>query len=227
MKWLNAKVMTVIFVVLFIVAGVLVAVGVLTHSEPGRMMVCWENNRVNYIEGAAPEEQHGTCDEPQELVWPQGQLPLSVSAPTATGEEAEEVRDQIESAVDLINSQLGFAFLAAVPGEATPDIVVTWNAAYESGEGTTAADRAPGSCSFQRLDGNMRADVRVRALGNNRLSHRVLVHELGHCGLGLDHDDFESSIMYRTTRDDTWDDRMSFTRFTDYDVEITRELYER
>jgi hypothetical protein len=135
-----------------VIVVVLIVFFVTHHEEPTLMQVCWENDLVIWIEGAPEEENRGHCKEPEPFIWPQDQLPITVAAaPAPDGQEVVGDPDTtIRDAVDLLNAQLGYNHLQALPTTSSEtDITVEWGAAFVSGPGTTVADRAAGTCSFQ------------------------------------------------------------------------------
>lgn len=228
-KWLKKHWMKIAFGVLLLTVVVLLAIGIPTMTEPTLMQVCWEGNAITWIEGAPPEENRGSCEDPQGFVWPHDQLPLTVAAslPPDGQVSVGDPEGAIETAVILLNGQLGYQQLqASSTGDGEADITVVWGAAFVTGDGTTAADRAPGTCSFRRdADGRVRGTVVVRSVGTNRYAYRLLLHELGHCGLGLADDDFDDGIM-ATVHDDSMDERINFDRLRDDDRQAVREAYD-
>lgn len=236
------KTLLIIVFVSFCVGTVaLVVYGLAMHREPTFMQVCWTDNKVTSVEDSLEEENRGSCDSLEELVWPKSRLPLAITVEPYAGALAEFASTQVKKAVRLINSQLGYAHLryrpAADPtGGKAADIRVVYGAPYETGTGTTRADRAAGSCSIERTDNgndNASADeqrvrlhslIRLRDVGDINLSYRILVHELGHCGLGLAHDPYESSIMYPFRAEDEGE-HMSFIWFSDDDRKALRSRY--
>jgi hypothetical protein len=219
----------------------LVLYGQATHTEPTFMRVCWTGDKVTYIEGASEEENRGPCAEPEELSWPQSQLPITVTPVPPEGERwTEAMDDAVEAAVNDINRQLGyphFGLVAFPPGDPLDrpesDVLVVYGAPYETGEGTVGADRAAATCEITRKrdgadgggDARLVGTIQLRDISDIHLTHRILLHELGHCGLGLAHDNFTDSPMYN------WQDPeaegWTGVRFSDTDREALRKKYGR
>ena len=211
------------------------------------MRVCWTDNKMTWVEGGLEEENRGSCAEPEELVWPKSQIPLSVTVEPYAGALPESAPDQVQAAVDLVNSQLGYPHLRFRPAEDTAggkdaDVRVVYGAPFEGGDGATRAGRAAASCSIEkhdrpdgagdvgRADGDghqplrLHSHINLRDTSDLHLTHRILVHELGHCALGLDHDPFKASIMYPFRAADEGE-KMGFLRFTDADREAVQARY--
>lgn len=216
MNWTKtANIITaVIFALLAVGAIALVIYGNTTHSEPDLMPVCWEDGHACYA-GC-------TCPEPEPLVWQQG-LPLTVVTIDNDGQVIPRTPGPVLTAIADINAQLGSEVLV-ITYERDADIEVIFRAAYVIDE--SMIDGAQGYCKHQNNGERLHAIVGVRPAGDTRHEYRVTFHELGHA-LGLAHDDFESSIMYEHVWDDRNDERMSFTRFTDWDRARFRATYGR
>lgn len=192
----------IILVAAIVSVGVLAAVifGVLTHEEPTFLDVCWKGNTAKFTE----TKQDESCDRVEELVWPKSHLPITVTVEPYAGKLVDFALGQVEEAVELINYQLGkdhLEFMGSNPnGESVALVRVVYGTPYESGT-DDSADRSPGLCTVSRSnDGTYRAQVDIRDLGDIALTFRILIHELGHCGLGLAHDDYRDSIMYPVIR---------------------------
>lgn len=219
MEWLNKKVMLGIFGVVAVIAIVLVVVGVTTHTEAGLLKICWQDSKAYYQQDIENRDKQGECANPVKAKWSKERLPLEIVPSSDLGNLKNKHIDRTKSAIKLVNGQLGFKAVK-YKAEAPGDVYVEWDHAYNQGSSQ------PGDCRHYLESGKMYGLIKMRAVGGNRYSYRILVHELGHCALGLAHDDFEGSIMYSPVPDDSMEDKMRFTRFSDHDVELLQNLYE-
>lgn len=211
-------------VVFSVITLALVIFGVLTHKEPGLLHVCWANNQAKFVE--QEDLERAPCDSPEELVWPASQLPIPVAAFAYDGTPTRDDIEMVKDAIEAINGKLDYKHLRYTSEEAP--ISVTFRSPYETGTGTSLKDRVPGSCKISRVpDGNgshtLRGDVVLRQLPSSHTIYRVVLHELGHCGLGLDHDPYEGSIMYPTTV--SVETGPLLQGFSDWDVDLLRSTY--
>ena len=53
----------------------LIVWGVTHHTEGEMLQVCWVNGEARYTDDT--EGAHGACDRPEELEWPEKQIPIS------------------------------------------------------------------------------------------------------------------------------------------------------
>jgi len=234
-------VITVVAGLMAIAAIVLIVWGVTHHTEAGLLRVCWSGGTARYaggVEGVAD----GACERPEELAWPQDQIPLSVAPVEASGEPTtpDDTRVRVlASAIADINAQVGFELLRLDPG--AQDIAdgrvhfggAIWPRRGEDAPGDHPADGADqaipaGYVVHRRLGPVLRGDVYIRSdvESVDRSLYLVCVHELLHF-VGLAHDDFEASVMFPLTRDDSASDVMSAARITDFDVNLLRSRYYR
>jgi hypothetical protein len=232
--------------VLAVVAAVLVIYGVVTHSEPVLLQVCWHNGIAFYDDGSVEEggveTNHEPCDRPEELVWPTSQLPLTVAASTPDGillAPGASQREGVDAAIRDINSQIGFTLFAPIDFGARASVVVQVGAAMDSdrvrgvrevhGRGSRPS---LGYAAHHRANGeigvSLHCDITVySSTGNLRGDYLVAHHELLHCA-GLAHDpDNPASAIYPFTVDDTMWELMQAARITDADRARLRELYRR
>jgi len=180
---------------LFVTAGVLVAVGVATHTEPGL---------------SNPDAR-----------W--DHTPLTVACHPYAGEEPD-VCDVARGAVEVVNGRLGFAMLewrGRHVGHS--DIEVTMRAPVEVGSDGPCG--APGECFELEGSAGTYDSCAVRTMnvsGAGDLEWLVAYHGLGHC-LGLAHDDYEQSIMRPVQRPTP--DRTIPPWISDFDRRLLRDLY--
>jgi hypothetical protein len=209
-------IMIVVLVTLFVVAGVLVVVGVVTHSEPGLIGACWDGDSiVRYeVDGA---------DQCAELKWPEDYvLPLTVGVSARGAEPDPDTWHEVSVVVSSINQRLGFEMLALDPEDAGfclegHAICIEPHVPYERG----FMDHN-GSAEHFKAPTGMYCVARTSNTGTDELFGMVLEHELYHC-LGLAHDDFDSSIM-RPQQRPTPDGQLP-PRLTDSDRELLWQLY--
>lgn len=214
-----------IFVVLTVVVIVLLVVGISTHTEAGIQRVCWRPDGVAvYAPCGVPTMDSDRLSEPrvieEDLVWPSGvPITIAVRAHSGSADDLAQALGTVGASVELWNDQLGFeAFRITSEGPAAT--VLIWGVPSDA-TGTSEG----GSCSHRRsASGVLTAEVAIIHVATTRLAYLVTVHELGHL-IGLAHDDFSASPMYPTTRDDTEDERLSFTRVTDWDRDLLRRMY--
>jgi len=240
MSWFSKKrniAITIGAGILAVVAAALIVYGVVTHTEPVLLEVCWENNEARYVEGT--EVDDGPCEGSEELVWPKSQFPLSVAAISdetllAPGSAR---REGLDSAIRDINSQVGCELLEPVEDGAEAAIVAGVGKAVDviarrnsGGKGAKRNASILGWARHQRnesgADAELHCDLAVYStVGNLRREYLVAHHELLHC-LGLAHDpNNPASAIYPFTEDDTMWDRMHAARITDADRARLRELY--
>lgn len=213
MDWFNklttaSKVMVVGVAVLFLAVIILLPVAILTHHEAGLLTACdTPNGNLNY---------DGSC---YEVTWDRSQFPLTVSVSTTNPYPPANPTDATRSAVDLINSRLGFTALEMATA-ADSDIRIDFEAAQEVND---PGMRDPGGSALHHRDhGHLWCQIRTWNNGTIEMTDKALVHELGHC-LGLAHDDFSDSAMYPSLHPDG--DHVTRPRITDFDRGILREHY--
>lgn len=213
MEWFKklstaSKVMVVGVLVLILAVLVLLPIAILTHEESGLLTACdTESGSLNY---------GGAC---YQVEWEPSQFPLDVYATTSNPEPAAEVGEAVSSAVDLINSRLGFTALR-MSRSVSSDIRIDFETAQDVS--TSAMTDPGGSALHHREESGLWCQVRTWNNGTVELVDRVLVHELGHC-LGLAHDDFSDSAMYPEVHSDG--DRLTRPRITDFDRDLLCSLY--
>lgn len=181
---------------LFVVAGVLVVVGVVTHTEQG---LTHPGNS-----------------------W--GHIPLTVTCQGYVAAE-DDACDAAENAAEVVNHRLGFGMLLWIPvdtwaDEEGGDIHITMRA--PTGDGICMH---PGEC-FELSGNGTTYDActihSMNASGGGDLEWLTVYHGIGHC-LGLAHDDFEQSIMRPVQR--ATQPRRLPPWITDFDRALLRGKY--
>lgn len=214
-------VMLVILVALFVAAGVVLVVAIVTHEEPTLMGACWPQAPASCSAGCRMEpdryEVDGTAECPP-LTWPENQgFPLSVGL---YGEQDDEMR-AVQDAVGAINEQLGFdalEFSAERSCAAEHAVCVNMNEASEPGWTDPG-----GSAGHTWTGAGLRCEVITSNAGMADITHDVLRHELLHC-LGLAHDpEDQGSIMYPTQR--STPDLRGYRHIRDADRAELRQRY--
>lgn len=148
--------------------------------------------------------------------WTPSDFPLEVCVYTYTSESPQSAASaedlgNAHHVFDTINDRLGFpAYRAHVRGGC--DVMLVYGAPAEAGwqDPGGSAEISDHFCDV--VISNVHGELQTLAVE----------HELGHC-LGLDHDDWEGSIMRRTQSETP--DRAFPPRITDSDRELLRELY--
>lgn len=189
----------VIAALVFALAGGGVLYGVLTHKEPGLMLVCWEGGIANYSKN---------CEE---LKWDKEQMPLTYHI--AFGDDHKDYIESVIKAADMWNKEIGPVF-KRVDKETEAAVRVTWGS-YEGGN-----DCAAGYVKHRGYSGPKSADLVLRNPSDVHAVFRFAAHEFGHV-LGLAHD--EHAIMKPKLEDVT--DELKFTLPSDHDKKLLRSLY--
>jgi len=213
----------------------LIVFGVVTHSEPVLLEVCWVDGQARYVEGS--EVDDGPCEGAEELVWPQSQVPFAVAA-TKDGSETvlasgAAEREALDLAIRDINQQVGCELLRGSSDPLSAAMVAHLGEAVDvlpRRVGSRATKTPIGWANHDRSDSgghpSLRCHLHVRSnVGSLRGEYLVAHHELLHC-LGLAHDpDNPASAIYPFTADDTMWDTMQAARITDADRSRLRSLY--
>lgn len=121
------------------------------------------------------------------------ELPVRVLAKAYAGESTEAVRE-VDAAIHMTNGRLGFQAFRLVTEHEEPQVEVTVGVPSEVGWSDPGGNATFGLSHGKSFCCAKTSNVHGELLG------LVLQHEFGHC-LGLDHDDYEQSIMRRTQRE--------------------------
>lgn len=209
-----------------VAALILILWGVSHHTEGGLLEVCWVGGEALYVTGS--ERDNGTCTRPEELVWPQKQIPITVTTSTpAWGKMVERPDDTkvLIRAVDEINTQAGFQLFEMGSPESRPDAEIHFGGPIQAGD---EEKTPPGYTIHVRVGDALRGHVYIRSdvSSSDRLLYLVLVHELLHIA-GLEHDDFTSSLLFPITREEWNEEVMSTAYLSDHDKRLLQMLYKR
>jgi hypothetical protein len=185
-------------------AGVGVLYGVLTHTEPGFMNVCWVNGSAVY-------------DNPEckaELKWAKQQIPLPVYIDF--DEHANKnYRESVEGAMKMWNREIGQVFTEAKSMQSAL-VIVSWGS-------VTPGSHAGGNTRHEGdTSGPKRAFVELSEASDVHAVMRFAAHEFGHV-LGLAHDEAPRSIMYPVQPGMT--SEMQFILPSDHDKELLQQTY--
>ncbi len=204
----NNKITYVVIAVLSAMAMGLLIYGALMHEEAGLMGVCFEN-------GIPKQYEPNGADECPPVQWDRDRFPLKVFGTNARPGINYDAAGVTKSAIDAVNSRLGFDAMEWIDGQ-DADVVVTIG--YPTGEGFL--DAAGGDARLTRSDGRLLCFVRTANVSSEEMLHWVLYHELGHC-LGLAHDESDQSIMRPRQHGQRWFGPW----ISDSDRSLLRELY--
>jgi hypothetical protein len=224
--------------VLAVVVAVLLIVFIPRHTEDTIMEVCVVGNTVYYPVGEGVTQIEGVpiaeCPAGwQEKTWAKSSLPLSVAVVDHTGKALPPDHDawrSVNQAIRDTNSQYGFqALTASADGHGI--VTVSWGVPYEPTAGRKGTALGYVSHSYNRDGGRCDANGLCANVGirdtTERTSYLILRHEFGHVFF-LAHDDYESSVMYPETYDDTEDDQMTnLAANSQPDIEALQERYAR
>lgn len=204
--------------ILLIVSIGLLIWGITTHKEEVWLQACWIGDTSVLLQGEDQECRPGVVAPAR---WDKNKPPIRVTPMDPDGgtlEESSSGYNEVASAIRDVNTQWGFEFYS-IGSEDDTDIEIIWGAPYVPGRGI-----APSYCELHRSEESITyAIIGVRDTSSIRLTHRILIHQLG-VAAGLARDDFESSIMYPVIADDTMGE-MRMDRFTDADVAAIRNFY--
>ena len=228
-------------VVLGAITGSLLVYGILSHTEAGLLEVCWgEDGSAQYLDTSQLEtvdESDGQpCYRPEELVWPQEQIPLSVATIAGDGVTSlipgSTPREAIDAAIVDINRQVGFTLFAPARDRTWSDVVVYQGKAVEVS--VARARREKGLAPLLARVQHFRTGPSIRChvvhyahTGSVRHEYLVAHHELLHCAGLAHHPDNPSSAMYPLTFDDSMFERMHAARITDGHRSLLRKRYRK
>lgn len=165
--------------------------------------------------GVTTHEEAGFMEETPGWTASDFPLPLCVRSYGSENVDDTNLADYTVTVLNMesrINQRLGFQAynLVRTGCRVTVTIGVPSESGWQDPGGTATIRRGSCDVDISNVTGE------VRSL--------VLYHELGHC-LGLDHDDFESSIM-RRTQSPTLPGAFP-PGFTDHDRQLIRDAYMR
>lgn len=192
--------------VTYVIVGVVCAIaiggvlyGVITHTEPGLMTVCWRGDMANY---------GGDCEE---VKWKKSQMPLKYHIDF--GPDHKVYTTSVLEGIKTWNREIGDVFVRTLD-ISKADVRVSWG------------DAEPGCSAGHTIHrggpGNLSADVVLKEPSDTHAVFRFAAHEFGHV-LGLEHDEAPRSIMYDTQPGMTQE--MKFVLPSDSDKKMLRELY--
>ena len=164
------------------------------------------------IVGVATHEEPGLMNP--SLRW--SHMPLSIGCEGYVPSREDDCEVAVRT-VATINRRLGFTAFRFDDSD-RHDVTITIGVPAEQGWMDPGGD-----AELSNVDGGyVECRVRTANTGTTEMLSLVLHHELGHC-LGLDHDDYEQSIM-RPIQTPT-PDRTIPPWISDYDRGLLRDLY--
>lgn len=175
--------------------GALIVYGIATHSEPGL--------------------------HPDLPRWERSQFPLRILGSTYSAEGARPMRHRglvVDSVMRDVNAQLGFEAFTWADDGMNYQVEIVLGVPRDA----TWADAGGDAIVVSRQGRAERCHVRTSNTGTDAMLGLVLAHELGHC-LGLDHDDYDASIMRPVQRQVV--DLAALPRFSDFDTGLIRSRY--
>ena len=215
MKSRSFRVAVAIVGITAVIAIVGIVVGVLTHHERTLLLACWGNNTANYVEkGTRPN-----CDQPEEVIWPSKQIPITV---TVLGMDGSETADpafakSMAAEVRSLDAELGMGLFSMVQ---SAGYVSAREVPYERSMG----DERGIVVHHRDSQGQIFVDMRIVSGLDMSTFHEVVRHELLHAA-GLAHDDYEESVMFPITPDYIFSTGISKRRISDADLNRLRKLY--
>jgi len=184
-------------------AGVLY--GVLMHTEPGLMKVCWAESGQAYY-------GHPDCEH--ELRWKK----IPITYYIAFGKDHKDYIDSVVEGAVLWNKEIGVELLKRVDKDADAVVQVVWGSVPKEGDagGHTSHTGSP--------DGPTGAKVVLSDPSDVHAVYRYAAHEWGHV-LGLEHDEAPRSIMYPVQPGMTKE--MTFVLPSDHDKKLLQGIYKK
>lgn len=204
---LDHKLMLIFVAVLTVVAGILIAVGVMKHKENDLLHVVWTDGKVSAY-----------FDEPGEgrdaLVWKDTDFPLRVKV-LNVDRTPQWRMDALKASVRSFNTQLRCDIFEIV-SSGDGDVFIELEAPREV---WTQNLHAGSTTHYISANGSMKANIEIYGVPNMEAALNAIEHELGHA-VGLAHDDFEMSLMHPNAVSNS-----QFSRLTDHDKKTLRNLY--
>jgi hypothetical protein len=183
-----------------LLAGGGVLYGVLTHKEPGLMLVCWKGGIARYDQN---------CEE---LQWKKNQIPLPYYIDF--GKDHKVYTEAVVRAAHMWNQEIGPVF-RRVNEKEDAIVIIMWGS-YEGGQ-----DCSDGHVKHWGYTGPKNVEVGLKNPSDMHTVFRMAAHEFGHV-LGLAHD--KHAIMQQSQEDMPRD--LKFTLPSDHDKKLLRELYQ-
>lgn len=128
------------------------------------------------------------CEKPAYVGMTKTDVPLRVAITD------QEIEDDVLNAIGAFNRRVGCSLFAFTNDPGSAPVVLSRGAA-ESGDGSM---HPGGTTSHTLVGGKWKATVVMYNLVTADEIQRGIMHELGHV-VGLAHDDFKDSLMYRGT----------------------------
>lgn len=197
------------------IAAIFLIIWGVTHQKESRPLdVVWTDGQARYT--------NGPTEESTEIAFPRDQIPITLLVRDADGalyHEGSFRWNEVAATVNDFNTQAGFELFEMVE-DSLSSAEAVWGEPILPGP-----DMIAGSVRHSILpNGDLHAVISLYDTTSISSTRRNIAHELGHVA-GLQHSDFEDSLMYPPSREDQMGTSVSSMRLADGDVRLLQKLY--